>query len=90
MVNLMEVVLPPMPPRGVTAVGGLLMVNGYEVGGRMMVVAVGLGTFAPPLSGVTFVGGLEVVRMVTLFMFMTCWAVPVVPFGTVNKGRVLA
>ena len=88
MVNLIEVVLPPTLPRGVAGdPPGLLIVNGYEVGGRIIVVAVALGTLAP-LRGVAFVGGFEVVRMVTLFMAakLTCWAA-LVAFGTANNGR---
>ena len=61
----MEVAPPATPPIGV-AVPGLLIVNGYEVGGRIIVVAVALGTFAP-VNGVALAGGVEV-STVTLFI----------------------
>lgn len=87
-VNLMEVVFPaPTPPPKGFEEPGLLMVKGYEVGGRTIVVAVALGTLEPG-KGTFLEGGLDVVNTVTLFITakFTEEGELVIALGTAKRG----
>ena len=93
MVNLIEVVFATPETKGVAPDPGLFKVRGYEVGGRTMVVAVALGTL-PPVKGVALLGGLDVVKTVTLFITAKLTdpdpvAAPLPALGTANRGRLV-
>ena len=84
-VSRMEVFPLPGTILGPTELG-VFIVNGNEVGGRMIVVAVARGT-VPAVRGVPLAGGVLVNTVTLLFMtakFTCCCCV--VALGTANNG----